>query len=211
MRIPVFASLLALGLAVTGPVVAKEKVKENNNNQQPQNNNNDGPVGGTFLGGCALGDINTPVADACNGFYARNTLGASDDAITDAALAALGLDWNGAVLESIDLLDSNPLVDFSKTLSGTTYIGIHWGKGNGPVNTQGGVTGYYRLDLGTGVTLDKFFTSFGSNSGARLYATGVCDNANCTVAVPEPSSWALMILGFGGAGAMIRRRKPAQA
>jgi hypothetical protein len=30
-------------------------------------------------------------------------------------------------------------------------------------------------------------------------------------AVPEPSSWALMILGFGGAGAMIRRRRTAIA
>ncbi|WP_082765535.1 MULTISPECIES: FxDxF family PEP-CTERM protein [unclassified Phenylobacterium] len=28
-----------------------------------------------------------------------------------------------------------------------------------------------------------------------------------TAAVPEPASWALMIAGFGGAGAMIRRRR----
>jgi len=29
--------------------------------------------------------------------------------------------------------------------------------------------------------------------------------------VPEPASWALMILGFGGAGAVLRRRRPAMA
>ncbi|WP_414694730.1 PEPxxWA-CTERM sorting domain-containing protein, partial [Phenylobacterium sp.] len=29
--------------------------------------------------------------------------------------------------------------------------------------------------------------------------------------VPEPSTWALMILGFGGAGAMLRRRKTVVA
>jgi choice-of-anchor A domain-containing protein len=32
-----------------------------------------------------------------------------------------------------------------------------------------------------------------------------------TPGVPEPASWALMILGFGGAGAMLRRRRAASA
>lgn len=32
-----------------------------------------------------------------------------------------------------------------------------------------------------------------------------------TGGVPEPSSWALMILGFGGAGALLRRRQTATA
>lgn len=35
---------------------------------------------------------------------------------------------------------------------------------------------------------------------------GVCVNG----AVPEPGAWALMILGFGSAGAMLRRRRNAQ-
>lgn len=35
--------------------------------------------------------------------------------------------------------------------------------------------------------------------------------AGNVVAVPEPGTWALMIMGFGGAGAMIRRRKMAVA
>ena len=35
--------------------------------------------------------------------------------------------------------------------------------------------------------------------------------AGNVVAVPEPGTWALMILGFGGAGAMLRRRKMALA
>jgi hypothetical protein len=32
-----------------------------------------------------------------------------------------------------------------------------------------------------------------------------------TLAIPEPTTWALMILGFGGAGAMLRRRRAALA
>lgn len=35
--------------------------------------------------------------------------------------------------------------------------------------------------------------------------------AGTLTAVPEPGTWALMIMGFGGAGAMIRRRKAALA
>lgn len=33
------------------------------------------------------------------------------------------------------------------------------------------------------------------------------DGAMANTVVPEPSTWALMILGFGGAGAMLRRRR----
>ena len=36
------------------------------------------------------------------------------------------------------------------------------------------------------------------------------DGASVTGGVPEPSAWALMILGFFGAGALLRRRGPGQ-
>ncbi|MEK7549453.1 MAG: PEPxxWA-CTERM sorting domain-containing protein [Patescibacteria group bacterium] len=40
-----------------------------------------------------------------------------------------------------------------------------------------------------------------TNGDSSLY------NFEATAAVPEPATWALMLLGFGGAGAMLRRRK----
>jgi PEP-CTERM motif-containing protein len=37
------------------------------------------------------------------------------------------------------------------------------------------------------------------------------DNITITQAVPEPATWAMMLLGFGAIGFAMRRRKPAQA
>lgn len=74
-------------------------------------------------------------------------------------------------------------------------------------------------------TLDTFVFEFnGNNTGQPFAATGcpVADTGVCTTslrnigggvrgsfsaAVPEPGTWALMILGFGGAGAMLRTRR----
>jgi hypothetical protein len=38
-------------------------------------------------------------------------------------------------------------------------------------------------------------------------AVDAFETANFTVAVPEPATWAMMLFGFGGIGAVIRRRK----
>jgi len=53
------------------------------------------------------------------------------------------------------------------------------------------------------------YAVFGSESatGSSVFA----DNFTFDTAVPEPATWALMLLGFAGAGAMIRRRRSALA
>lgn len=53
------------------------------------------------------------------------------------------------------------------------------------------------------------YAIFGAQSatGSSVYA----DNFTFDAAVPEPETWALMIAGFGGAGAMLRRRRVARA
>jgi len=74
-------------------------------------------------------------------------------------------------------------------------------------NTLG--DGQFYLDIGRHIP--QYFT------GAGYF---VLDNVSLQVGeavvdpvggIPEPASWALMILGFGGAGAMLRRRLPAVA
>ena len=42
-------------------------------------------------------------------------------------------------------------------------------------------------------------------------STGVSFTLTRATAAPEPGTWALMILGFGGAGGMLRRRRPVVA
>ncbi|MBX3483441.1 PEPxxWA-CTERM sorting domain-containing protein [Phenylobacterium sp.] len=54
-----------------------------------------------------------------------------------------------------------------------------------------------------GIQLDDPGVTYSSRSGVLVGSTP-------SAAVPEPSTWAFMILGFGGAGALLRRRaRPA--
>lgn len=46
----------------------------------------------------------------------------------------------------------------------------------------------------------------GTTGGTASYSGVISFNA-AAAAVPEPAAWALMILGFGGTGAMLRRRQ----
>jgi hypothetical protein len=76
-------------------------------------------------------------------------------------------------------------------------------------------TGHFTFNLGglaTKVTAVSFL--YGTNPN-NPQVGGEC-TANCGgggggQGVPEPATWALMILGFGGAGAMLRRRREALA
>jgi hypothetical protein len=57
----------------------------------------------------------------------------------------------------------------------------------------------------------QFLTSTHNLAGNWIYGASSTSNTfSLTAMVPEPHSWALMILGFGGVGAMIRRRRHPQ-
>jgi hypothetical protein len=55
--------------------------------------------------------------------------------------------------------------------------------------------------------IDPTFTTSASG-GQFVFSPGVFD---VTTAVPEPSTWAMMILGFAGVGFMAYRRKSKSA
>lgn len=79
------------------------------------------------------------------------------------------------------------------------------------------------VDVGGQPWTQQMLTAFAPSSGAirvqlegttDFQAGGGLDNVSltsATVAVPEPSTWAMMIIGFGAAGSMIRRRKAVVA
>lgn len=147
--------------------------------------------------------LTTPDAATCAGYYSGNLLNGSPADIQNQkeALATLGFNWDGnwSALSSggnvITSLTGGNQINFGQILSGPTIIGAHFGNVVGPA---GNVSVFWLLDLTAPtdhVTLD-FPQGF---SNAALYSTGA--------AVPEPATWALMLLGFGGIGAVLRRRR----
>jgi hypothetical protein len=153
---------------------------------------------------CASTDI-VPNADACLGFYGSQLLSgnAGDIAVQTQALAALGFTWDGlTVLGNLSGLGGGDPT-FAAAMNGTTWLGIHWGGGaESPVPGQD-TTSFYRFDAGT--DLHTVLLNYGSSSDAKLYST------TGGGAVPEPATWAMMLVGFGGLGALIRRRRSEAA
>lgn len=78
------------------------------------------------------------------------------------------------------------------------------GDNNRMTFTSDGSAGFERIDLGSGF-------SFGQRVNLRSVTPGAVfsvDNVTYTgQIVPEPATWALMVTGFGLAGAALRRRR----
>ena len=180
-----------------------------NGNNGNGNNGNGGPPPAAVPGACAITDIvAAPAGSSCAGYYAGNALGnsAAKVGVQTTALNSLGLAGAPNQVEHI-LLNDAPLIDFATPLYGATYIGVHWGAGaGGPgVGIPGGVTGFYKLNFSSNANIDQIFSSYRTtNSTAVLFST---QGAPPTTAIPEPATWAMMIIGFGTAGSLLRRRR----
>lgn len=144
---------------------------------------------------CSVTDL-SPQASACAGFFSGNLLNNKADNVLaqKTALNSLGFTWNGDfnAVEKIEF--SGQTVNFATLLNGTTYVAMHFGNGQGG---PGNGTAFYRFDAGT--NLDTFNLSYSAVSNAVLYSTALPP-------VPEPETYALMLVGLAAVGWVARRR-----
>ncbi|MXO57993.1 PEP-CTERM sorting domain-containing protein [Altererythrobacter salegens] len=156
------------------------------------------PLKSSSSASCAAVTFNVTTL-GCLGFFGGNLVSGGGPKLTEALAVTGSLDPSAnSLLERLDLHSWQDLhvIDFDKVLSGRTVIGIHFGGGGTGYNG----TGFWLLDVPD--YTDKI--TYTSNvqkgiSNAGLYLTQI-------PAVPEPSAWALMLLGFFALGGRMRSR-----
>jgi hypothetical protein len=113
---------------------------------------------------------------------------------------------HGTVLGAIDGLNGSATLNFgSLNLTGLTIVGAHFGNNpdsnsSDPNVQDNNVTAFWLIDLGNTTTHTLTLTNGQGSSNAQIFGTGV-------QAVPEPATWAMMLLGFCGIGVSMRRRR----
>lgn len=168
-------------------------------------------------------------AIACQGYYGSNLLtGTTGSATTAAELTDINLLLTGTastsdslptsntnaysppyslsygtVLAAISGLNGSATLNFGSTnLTGLVILGAHFG--NNTDSIYNNVTAFWLLDLGNTSTNTITLANGMGSSNAQIFADGGTH-------LPEPSTWAMMMLGFGAAGIAMRRsrrRKP---
>jgi hypothetical protein len=128
-------------------------------------------------------------------------------------------------------LQSTSTLSQTFTMVGTT-LDVSWLAGGRPFFGSFNGDQTYQVQL-NGTSLGSFSTVSGEAFGAHSLVVGgltngasytlsfngqattdetsFIDKVSATGAVPEPAAWGLMILGFGGAGAMLRRQRRTPA
>jgi hypothetical protein len=147
-----------------------------------------------------------PNAVACGGYYAGNLNSNSptDEAdlqtALDLLLGAGVVDYEFTEVEGTKdffELDSG-ILEFDDTLFGSQVFSLHFG---GAGEYDGDVTVLYLFDFGTTGADSVDLNQDGFSNGIIITPPGV----------PEPATWAMMLMGFGAAGyAMRRRRRSAE-
>ena len=119
-------------------------------------------------------------------------------AISSAALVSGEIDYD-TVLGALSNLNGTATLNFgSLNLSGLTILGAHFG--NNIESDPNNITAFWLLDLGSTTTHTITLSNGQGSSNAQIFAMGG------TPGVPEPATWAMMLLGFAGIGTALRGR-----
>jgi hypothetical protein len=110
------------------------------------------------------------------------------------------VDWT-ALTNANDIVSNGDVTALNNLLAnagGQVLVGFHWGNVPG---SAGNVSSFYLWNnVGTGAI---HLTNTDGWSNAVLYTSGA--------PVPEPATWAMMLLGFAGIGISMRRRRAKPA
>jgi hypothetical protein len=158
------------------------------------------PASATHVDCADFLDNFVPTATDCRGFYDGNALGGSsgDLAIQQGAIdALLGPGFNLDDLTKIEGPSDDTTLDFGMALLGDVVVGIHFGGAQGQANNVDNGTGFFLFHFDTPTT---GITTNIPGFSALVFTPG-------GPAVPEPGTWAMMLMGFGAAGYAIRRRR----
>ena len=166
-------------------------------------------IGGTTYDQWSLGlsglDAGSPLAvELGDTFNVTILLDTAFTVPASVTLTAFGLGLGGSGFPDVDTATSENLFNF--------YSGIDLVKSGGPssTSTHGQIPSsiiFFSPDNGA-FTFDSVKTSFKIST---LSDPGTLDFAVLSytlfspAAVPEPTTWAMMIIGFGGVGALMRR------
>jgi len=178
---------------------------------------------GPIVDPCSAGFVTGALA--CQGYYGSNLItGTTGSATTADELAAIflllngtastadslptnntgaynppytGLDYDTVLAALIDL-NGTDTMNFGIPLTGLTILGAHFG--NNIDSDVNNVTAFWLLDLGNSSTNTLTFADGAGSSNAQIFATGATD-------LPEPSTWAMMLAGFGAIGFSMRRSR----
>lgn len=140
---------------------------------------------------------------SCAGFYDKNIFSntATDIAYQQEGVNFLGGSYDGdfnSLFGFASLGDGSNgarTINFGQTFYGKTIIGAHFGNIGLPQDAYSNVSVFYLFDFGAA----------GANSLTFVEGRGLSNlyvfNGN---AVPEPATWAMLILGFGAVGGAMR-------
>jgi len=138
--------------------------------------------GGNLLNQNSIADINAALDVLVGGNYSPNVTWSPLEA-TESGISGNGDDPTG-------------LLTFSQALSGNVILGVHFGGANSGADER---TQFYLFNF-TSPTTQLYLNTQGLSDAVIIPGVG---------SVPEPATWAMMLIGFGAIGWSMRRRRPS--